>query len=124
VKPVGGGILHTNCGDGWQTNARDRRHALRAGSEGAIIFLIHKQSVFTMSNAFLSPDPAYLATPIGEQMGPHLARRTAVRHATPLLPRSWAKLLAPWRKPEARAQIRPDRDAHSRQNELASQANK
>jgi hypothetical protein len=104
--------------------ARDTRRALRPIGGADIIFPIHKQSVFTMSNAFLSPDPAYLAARLGEQMAPHLARRTAVRHATPLLPRNWAELLAPWRKPGARAQSRPDRGAHDRQNQLASQVNK
>jgi hypothetical protein len=46
----------------------------------------------------ISPYHAYLSTPVGEQITVHLARRTAVRHATTLLPRSWAELLAPWRK--------------------------
>lgn len=42
--------------------------------------------------------------PIGQQLLAHYARRDAVRHATPLLPSSWAECLAPFRNARLRAQ--------------------
>ena len=44
---------------------------------------------------------------IGQQLLAHYARRDAVRHATPLLPSSWAELFAPFRS----ARLRPQRAA-------------
>jgi len=35
--------------------------------------------------------------PIGQQLLAHYARRDAVRHATPLLPKSWSECFAPLR---------------------------
>jgi hypothetical protein len=57
-----------------------------------------------LTSQLASPYHAYLSTPVGEQITAHLARRAAVRHATTLLPRSWAELLAPWRKGGAGAE--------------------
>ncbi|MGE8657528.1 MAG: hypothetical protein ACN6O8_12345 [Achromobacter sp.] len=42
--------------------------------------------------------------PIGQQLLAHYARRDAVRHATPLLPSSWAECLAPFRSARLRPQ--------------------
>lgn len=45
--------------------------------------------------------------PIGQQLLAQYARRDAVRHATPLLPKSWAELFAPFRN----ARLQPLRPA-------------
>ena len=50
--------------------------------------------------------------PIGQQLLSHYARRDAVRHATPLLPSSWAECFAPFRN----ARLQPLRETASRRD--------